>query len=249
VAPEQIDNIENMENYVLHGRSEIIQKLRQLSKKNTLMSVHFDGNTMLTTIIDILPEKNLLVLDYGASEIMNKKLIQADKAVIKTDYDGIVSQFTVHKVQKARLRGSQTLACALPDKVLWVQRRESYRVKVPLSEKVICELTFSNNQVEQYPVLDISQGGLALFDSNHELDLELELELEPGKVFEHCKLILGQHSTSYIDLEIRNHIPLNPQEISEGSRCGCAFLNLNGNFEMSLQKFINMVEMQQKRVD
>lgn len=249
MSPEQIDNIENMEHYVLHGRSEIIQKLRQLGKKNTLMSVHFDGNTMLSTIIDVLPEKNLLVLDYGADEKLNQKLTQTDRAVVKTDYDGIVSQFTVHKVQKARLRGSQTLACALPDKVLWVQRRESYRVKVPLSEKVICELTFSNNQTEKYPVLDISQGGIALFDSNHELELELELELEPGKVFENCKLILGQHDTSYIDLEIRNHIPINSYEISEGSRCGCAFLNINGHFEMALQKFINMVEIQQKRVD
>jgi len=228
---------------MLYGRGEIMQKLRQLGKKNSLISLHFDGESMLSTVVDVLADKNLLVLDYGGDEKINQKLLNSNRAVIKTDYDGITAQFSISDIRKARLQGKPSFACPLPDSVLWVQRREFYRVRIPLSETVTCELIHGDNNRTEYPVLDISTGGIALFDKND------ELELEPGNVFHNCKLTLGEHDAAFINLEIRNHIPLNPVDSSEGTRCGCAFLNLSGDFEIAVQKFINMVDLQQKRTD
>lgn len=237
------DSIENLEHCMLHGRSEIMQKLRQLGKKNSLVTLHFDDDSMLSTVIDVLADRNLLVLDYGANEKLNQKLIKHNRAVVKTDYDGIVAQFSIKDIRKARLQGKPTFACSLPESILWLQRRDAYRVKIPLSEKVTCEVIHGDDQSVIYPVLDISGGGIGLFDAND------ELELEPGNVFNNCKLSLGKYDSAYIDLEIRNHLVINPQNPSAGHRCGCAFLNLSSNFEASMQKFINMVEMQQKRID
>ena len=239
----KIDNIENMEHYMLYGRGEIMQKLRQLGKKNSLVTIHFGELTMLSTVVDVLADKNLLVLDYGGSEELNQKLLKKGKATVKTDYDGITAQFSIKDIRKARLQGKPSFACTLPDSVLWVQRREFYRVRIPLSDVVTCELIHGDNNRTEYPVLDISTGGIALFDQDD------ELELEPGNVFHNCKLTLGDHSTAYINLEIRNHILKNPNDSSEGTRCGCAFVNLTGDFEVDVQKFINIVDLQQKRVD
>ncbi len=243
MEPTKIDNIENMEHYMLYGRGEIMQKLRQLGKKNSLITLHFDEHSMLSTVVDVLSDKNLLVLDYGGNEELNQKLLKYNRAIVKTDYDGITAQFTINNIRKARLQGKPSFACAMPDKVLWVQRREFYRVRIPLSETVTCELIHGDNNRTEYPVLDISTGGIALFDKND------ELELEPGNIFHNCKLTLGEHDAAFIKLEIRNHIPVNPYETSEGTRCGCAFLNLGGDFEASVQKFINMVDIQQKRTE
>lgn len=237
------DNIENMEHYILYGRGEIMQKLRQLGKKNSLITLHFNNQSMLSTVVDVLADKNLLVLDYGGNEELNQKLLEHDRAVIKTDYDGITAQFSISGIRKARLQGKPSFACPIPESVLWVQRREFYRVRIPLSEVVTCELIHGDNHRSEYPVLDISTGGLALFDQND------ELELEPGNVFHNCKLTLGDHYTAFINLEIRNHIQVNPYEISEGTRCGCAFLNLTGGFAAGVQKFINLVDQQQKRTE
>ena len=242
-STQKIDSIENMENYMLHSRGEIIQKLRQLGKKNSLISLHFGEQSMLSTVVDILTDKSLLVLDYGGNEEMNQKLLKHNKATIKTDYDGITAQFSIKDIRKARLQGKASFACPLPESVLWVQRREFYRVRIPLSEVVTCELIHGDNNRTEYPVLDISTGGIALFDANN------ELELEPGNIFHNCKLTMGEHGTAIINLEIRNHILKNPSDPSEGTRCGCAFLNLTGDFESDVQKFINTVDMQQKRVD
>lgn len=243
VDTPKIDSIENMEHYMLYGRGEIMQKLRQLGKKHSLITLHFDESTMLSTVVDVLSDKNLLVLDYGGSEEMNEKLLKHNRAIVKTDYDGIQAQFTIKDIRKARLQGKASFACPLPEDVLWVQRREYYRVRIPLSEVVTCELIHGDNNRTEYPVLDISTGGIALFDKDD------ELELEPGNIFHNCKLTLGDHSTAYINLEIRNHILKNPNNPEEGTRCGCAFINLTGDFEVNLQKFINIVDLQQKRVD
>lgn len=239
----KVDNIENMEHYTLYGRGEIMQKLRQLGKKNSLISLHFGEQSMLSTVVDVLADKNLLVLDYGGNEELNQKLLKHNRAVIKTDYDGITAQFTIKDIRKARLQGKASFACPLPENVLWVQRREFYRVRIPLSETVTCELIHGDDNRTEYPVLDISTGGIALFDKND------ELELEPGNIFHNCKLNLAEYGSTLINLEIRNHIPVNSYEDSEGTRCGCAFLNLSGDFEVCVQKFINMVDLQQKRVD
>lgn len=239
----KIDNIENMEHYMLYGRGEIMQKLRLLGKKNSLITIHFNEQSMLSTVVEVLSDKNLLVLDYGGNEELNEKLIKHNRAVVKTDYDGIQAQFSIENIRKARLQGKQSFACALPESVLWVQRREFYRVRIPLSEVVSCELIHGDNNRTEYPVLDISTGGIALFDQND------ELELEPGNAFHNCKLTLGDHSTIYINLEIRNHLLKNPNEPSDGTRCGCAFLDLTGDSEVDVQKFINIIDLQQKRVD
>ena len=243
VNTPKIDSIENMEHYMLYGRGEIMQKLRQLGKKHSLITLHFGDSTMLSTVVDVLSDKNLLVLDYGGNEEMNEKLLKHNRAIVKTDYDGIQAQFTVKDIRKARLQGKPSFACPLPEDVLWVQRREYYRVRIPLSEVVTCELIHGDNNRTEYPVLDISTGGIALFDKDD------ELELEPGNIFHNCKLTLGDHSSAYINLEIRNHILKNPNNPEEGTRCGCAFINLTGDFEVDVQKFINVVDLQQKRVD
>lgn len=226
---------------MLNGRGEIMQKLRQLGKKNSLISVHFNNQSMLSTVVEVLADKNLLVLDYGANEELNQKLLKHNRAVVKTDYDGITAQFTITDIRKARLQGKPSFACALPESVLWVQRREFYRVRIPLSEKVTCELIHGDGSTTEYPVLDISTGGIALFDKDD------ELELEPGNIFNGCKLNLGEYGSTVINLEIRNHILKNPNDASEGTRCGCAFLNLTGDFEASVQRFINVVDQQQNR--
>lgn len=228
---------------MLRSRGEIIQKLRQLGKNNSTIIIHFNGNAILSSVVDVLTDKNLLVLDCGADEALNKKLTDNDHAIVKTDYQGITAQFSIHNIRKARLHGNPSFACDLPEQVLWVQRREFYRVKIPLSMKVTCELIHGDNHRNVYPVLDVSTGGLAIFDINN------ELELEPGNIFHSSKLVLNGEEDSYISLEVRNHIPLNASDLSAGTRCGCAFMNLTGDFASTLQRFINLVDIQQKRIE
>lgn len=234
----QIDNIENQEKYLINSPGTIKQKLKQLAKNHAQLTINFaNGESFLTSVVDVLSVKNLLILDYGPNESQNEKLIETDRAVLQAKPDGITTQFTIQHIQRARIQGTLSFACPIPETLLWVQRREFYRVKVPLSETVFIEHENEAGKKLRYTVIDISVGGVAIKDFN--------AALEPGDILHNCKLVLGDQAEGIVDLEIRDEIPLDKDN---GKRCGCMFLNLPGELEIEVQRFINYVDIQQKRI-
>ena len=240
---ERSDNIENYEQYLLYNKAAIVQKLRQLERSKNLISAYFGGgaHSFLTVVVDVIPERNILVLDYGADENLNKLLLQADRAVFKTQHLGITAQFTCSSFQKAKRHGKTAIACDLPDSLLWVQRREFYRVRVPMSETVTCEL-HTQEQSLVFPVLDISIGGIALHN------LGQEIEFEEGQLYNSCKLILSTRAEGLTNLEVRNQLALNTNNVDNGERIGCAFLDVGMDTNTKIQRYIHLIETINQRV-
>ena len=235
------DNIEDQEKYQIHGRGEIMQKLRMLGKSNSMITAYFGGGeySLLTLVVDVMADKNLLVLDYGANETMNQKLLQNNRAVLSTNHQGIRAQFSISNIQKAKLQGKACFACPIPDALLWVQRREFYRVRVPLSEQVVVELTNSDGEKFLFPVLDISLGGIALSYTDQ------AIELDASMVFSSCNLKLGNHAEGHVSLELRNVLDIG----NDKRRVGCLFAGYSGDMQGHIQRFIHHVEALLKRVE
>lgn len=240
-----LDNVEEIEKYQLTGRGEIIQKLRQLGKSNSMITAYFAGGeySLLTVVVDVLAEQSLLVLDYGANEAMNSNLISSNRAVLTTNHKGIRAQFVITNIKKARLKGKDCFACAIPTALTWVQRREFFRVRVPMSEPASLEINFDENSRQTFPVLDISLGGLAILNTSND-----NLEFDAGYILNSCKLHISSFVDSYVSLEIRNLIQLGEDRNSK-VRIGCQFINLDSQLSMDIQKFIHHVEALLKRVD
>ena len=241
---ERSDNIENYEQYLLYNKAAIVQKLRQLERGKNLITAHFGGgkHSFLTAVVDVLPDKDILVLDYSSDEKMNKELMKADRAVFKTQHLGITAQFTCTSFQKAKRYGKTAIACTLPDSLLWVQRREFYRVKVPLSDTVTCEI-HTEGENFSYPVLDISIGGIALHDAQEE-----GIEFESGQLYHGCKLVLGTHAEGVISLEVRNILPFTNKNNDNGRRIGCTFLDIGMDINTKIQRYIHLIETINQRV-
>ena len=238
------DSIENFEQYMLYNRAGIIQKLRQLGKSRNLITAHFgDGQfSMLTVVVDVMPDKDMLVLDYGSDEKMNKRMLAAKRIVFKTQHLGITAQFTCTSIQKAKRHGKSAFACNLPDSLLWVQRREFYRVKVPLNDNVTCEL-YHNDEAIQFPVLDISIGGLALHYTDQ------PIELEAGQVFYNCRLVLSNMGEGSVNLEVRNQLPGATSGLPSGSRIGCTFFDLPTDLSSTIQRYIHTIDSMRRRTE
>lgn len=233
----QVANIEDYEKYLLHGRGEIIQKLRQLGKDKNLVTAHIGNDTVLTAIIDVLSDNDLVVLDYASEEKMNKKLIEAKRVILHTQHKGITAQFTVSNIKKARLKGNTVLACPLPENLLWVQRREAYRVRIPRSSRVTCEFYNADQVRIECTVIDISASGFAITNEHNKLKYMV------GDIFQNCKLHLAEFGSITVDLEIRNEI-----QIADSLRIGCAFINLNTDASSTVQRFIHMIDALQRQV-
>ncbi|VAX13383.1 hypothetical protein MNBD_GAMMA24-2120 [hydrothermal vent metagenome] len=236
--------VDNYEKYLLSNKAAIIQKLRQLGKSKNNITAHFGGGkySILTQVVDVLPDKDLLVLDYGSNEATNKKLLQSEHTVFKTQYEGVTAQFSTDFLQKAKLHGKPAFACTIPESLLWVQRREFYRVRIPLRDNVFCELIHDKEILIPYPVLDISIAGLAIriTDSRY--------PIEAGMLFNDARLVLPNEESSLVNIEIMNQLPLKQDNPEAGLRFGCVFHNISADISAKIQRYIYDIELMNRQV-
>jgi c-di-GMP-binding flagellar brake protein YcgR len=240
------DSAVNQEEFLIANRVGIVQKLRQLAKTNRMVTATFNGGsqTMNTAILDVIRDMDLVAIDYGPTEAINQQMLKADRIIFKTDLDGVDVQFTVTSITKAKYQGQPVFAIPIPETILWIQRRQAFRVRVPLGIPAHLEIENSESgDVDKYPVLDISAGGLAFQDDQY------RLKLESGSVITKCRLVLPDHGSAEITLEVRNCFPANRNKPDAGQRLGCAFVNLNMNFASDIQRYIHAMEVLRKRTE
>ena len=236
--------VDNYEKYLLTSRAAIIQKLRQLGKSKNNITAHFGGGkySLLTQVVEVLADKDLVVLDYGSNEATNKKLLKSKHVVFKTQHEGVTAQFNTNFLQKAKLHGKPAFACAIPDSLLWVQRREFYRVRIPLRDKVFCELIHNEDILVPYPVVDISIAGLAIQVE------ELKYNIEPGMIFNGTRLILPDEDAGLVNLEIMNQLPMKQDDPEGSQRFGCQFHNISTDISAKIQRYIYDIELMNRQI-
>jgi len=239
------DSVENQEEFLVANRIGILQKLRRIAKSNCMVTATFNSGaqTLNTAIIDVIRDMDLIALDYGPNESMNQQMLKADRIIFKTELEGIDVQFTVTSITKAKYQGEPVFAIPIPDTMLWIQRRQAYRVRVPLGMPAHIELNNELGGNIKYTVLDISAGGLAIQDDHYRLNLET------GTLLENCQLFLPEHDSGEITLEVRNRFPVNRNKREAGQRLGCAFVNLNMTFGANIQRYIHALEVLRKRTE
>lgn len=239
------DSAENQEQYLVENRIGILQRLRQLAKHNCMISATFNGGsqTINTQIIAVIRDMDLIALDYGPSESINQQLLNADRIIFKGEWEGIDVQFTATSITKAKYEGDPVFAIPIPDNILWIQRRETYRVRTPLGSPAHIEFETEDGVTKKHTVLDISAGGLAIEDQHYKLNFDT------GILLENVRLTLPEHGVAEITLEVRNRFAINRNDNSAGQRLGCAFHQLNMSAGASIQRYINALELLRRRTE
>lgn len=238
------DNVENLDQYMLHSKGEINQRLKQLIKGKSMVTAHCDnGTTMNTSIIDIIREMELVVLDYGIDEKLVQQLLQSGRVIFKSQFEGVTAQFTTTSLTKAKYQNEPVIAVPIPATMLWLQRRQAYRVRIPLGMPVYCEIPFRDGVIQKFKLFDISAGGISLDDEDN------LLKGEPGNVLENCTLELPEFGRVTLQLEERNCFPINKNDPGRGQRCGFCFYNLGMTDQALITRYIHAIETLRKRTE
>lgn len=244
IKPTKSAVIEDDEKFLIYTQSEIIQKLRMLEKSKCIITAYFDHGkqTLLTALVGVLPEKKMVLFDYGPDETVNMAILADNHVVFKTSMNGVTAKFDVATVKKATYNGETVFACPLPHDLLWVQRRDTYRVRVPMGINALCIVHHEKKSV-QYRVHDISVGGVALEDPDNTEDFAL------GKRFQKCELTLPDFGTGVIDLELRSIFPPAPDKPKQSRKVGFLFLDLRSDVDAMIQRFIHHIDSQRRKLD
>jgi len=234
----ELENIADIEKYFIRSKGEIVQKLRLLSKGKSALTGYFNNSSefFLTAIIDVLRDKNVIVLDISKDEALNSKITQSGHVVFKAKHSGITAQFDTDLIQTAKFQGQQFFACKIPDDLLWVQRRNDFRVHIPLGNNAVCQIKNDDGELIEYRIIDASGGGIAIADES------FALKVEAGEQFTGVNLIFNKELSCTTNLTIQNTLPLNFSSPTAGQRIGCSFQFLQADFSADLQRYINQLD-------
>lgn len=239
VAPLRTDNLEQ---YLLYGRREIRQLLQKLIDGHALITAHLIPGELsfLTALITLSDDDEWVFFDIGPDAVINRRALQAEQLACVTQLDKIRIQFAVENITAVEVEGRPAFASPVPDQMLRLQRREFYRLRVPLAHALTCHLPADAGRTQSAPVdarvVDISAGGVGLL-----LDASTTTAAI-GSMLEGCRLTLPDGERLLVVLEVRNISRQTARNGTETVRIGCKFANLPRTADTLIQRYIFRTE-------
>lgn len=227
--------------FAVHSRSEILALMRAIMQRKLLVNLDLPGSRhiVVTSVIAVEATANRVILDVARGDALNRELLSGKGAEFITQLDGVSISFATGPVSLIDYEKLPALSIAVPASVIRLQRREHFRVTLPIARPVKCiVLAQGNDDPEpiQTHIIDVSCGGVAL------ADVAGRLGTVTGRVLERCRLLLPELDPVTTDLEIRNAAQIRRANGSFQTRLGCRFVNLPNDAAAMLQRFIMKIE-------
>jgi len=231
----------------LHKQVEIVSILRALKDSNETITLYFNqGNDfIISSMFSVDEDENSVVLYAGSNASANKQAMLGGKLIAMTQLAKVKIQFVLHNIRLAQYRGRQAMLADIPDSVLRLQRREYFRLIVPIRLPVKCQIPVP--QPEGVPpksvevnVFDISAGGIGISTPPPDIPFDIDM------TFEKCQVDLPGIGVLVATLNIRTIFEVNAKDGTASWRAGCGFINLSGPMLSLLQKYIIKEERERK---
>lgn len=229
----------------VHARVEIIALLTQLQGKNQQLTIKSDNgvDSLLSVILDINDAKNEIIIDGSKSQMLNESITRSARLHVEALYNNIRITFETKSARLIDLNNAAALVIPIPESLVRLQRRESFRVNTPILQPLHCtfELEREDNQTQKFITVlkDISIGGVGLVDENCVIDVSI------GQKCTHCILQLSSTVNVEVDLEIRDTRDVKLTSGKMVRKLGCAFINLSNRTEAVIQRLIMQLERNQ----
>jgi len=236
-----IDLGEQLARYTLHSRAEILFLLRAIQKRKLLVNLDLSGSRQIivTSVLAVDEVKNMLILDSARGDALNHHLMSGKGAEFITQLDGVSISFVIGPVALCEYEKMPALRIALPRSLIRLQRREHFRVPMPLANPVKC-IVPSTSEEDTDPItahiVDIGCGGVAIAESGGRLGPET------GRILPGCRLLLPDTDAITTTLEVRNSAQIRLHNGAFQTRLGCMFIELPKDMAARLQRFVMDVE-------
>lgn len=237
-----IENEQDLGHYWLESRNEVVHILKSLHTHSDSLAVYFDQgrNFILSAILEVRAQHDTFVFDIGSSDDMNRRLLAAEKLTFVGMQEGVRVQWSTGPANVIQFGDAPAFIAWLPESVLRLQRREYYRIDVPLSMKARAYIPAVDATGEGLAIHDIGLGGICVV-ANARLAEAQRLDR-----FEGCYLEMGSGLADLpVSLEVRHVTPLRLRGGRSETRVGLCFLDLRPQDAARIQRFL--VKVQQAR--
>jgi len=244
----EIDQPATYGKYLINNRAEILVHLRALLKHHTLVTIYLDDGEQffLSTLLSIDDEREQLVLDGSNHKESNDAALKAARITLSAPLDSVKIQIRLPSLSLTTFDGKKALMADIPKSILRLQRREFFRVETPHHINPLhCKLAVSNpaggHDVVDYPVFDLSGGGLSLLGSIGDAEL-----FSLGALFHDCRLDIPGESVLSVNLRVCEVLKMELVNGAQQLRLGCEFVSLPGTRLAFIERYITRLERERK---
>jgi c-di-GMP-binding flagellar brake protein YcgR len=173
-------------------------------------------------------------------------LLDSPKITFKTEYLGIKIAFDATRLAKIQHQGVSVFAIPVPESLLWIEARDFYRVKSPISKPSYCRLELKGQEPINLKLYDISLAGFSILNASS----ETSALMIPETHFEQCKIILADTGEGTVSFEIRSKYIINPENSENSDRIekiGCKFTKITPAFENTIQRYMQQIERENRQ--
>ena len=126
--------------YTLHSRAEILFQLRAIQKRKLLVNLDLTGSRQIvvTSVLAVNEANNTLILDSARGDALNHELMSGKGAEFIAQIDGVSITFATGPVTLCDYEKLPALRMAMPKSLIRLQRREHFRVPLPIAHPVKC---------------------------------------------------------------------------------------------------------------
>ncbi len=235
---------EDMESFTITRHGDIVFYLRQLINDRERLNVMFDEGreSLLTMPLHLDEEEGVLILDWGGSEGVNRRLLKSTHATFIANPMGVRNLFHAGRVWETTYQTRPAFAADIPRQYVRLQRRENFRLTLPLAQRRPCTLAVGDDETAmewQMIMVDIGLGGVGLESP------EATLPFGSGQANSRALIDLGKSGRLTVDLEVR-YVRSVTRGRKEMAWVGCRFVKLRPAQETTLQRFITQIQREER---
>lgn len=242
-SPSQLEiGSDDIGRYLIESEKEIVFILRACAQKGEGATAHFNhGNDfILTSIIHVDEDSGAVILDYGANETLDRKILSARKIIFITAQDRVKIQFTADHIELTDYEGRPAFKIDLPESLVKLQRREYFRLNTPISRPLICTFPLEGGRKLNLTISDISIGGIGVTIPPETPKFELDT------LYRGCHFSLPEIGTIVAALQVCNAFEVTMKNGTRTTRAGCMFVNLPGTMQTMIQRYIIKLERERR---
>ena len=225
--------------FQLTSRRDIVAVLRQLGRRPELITGYFDQGrqSLVTAVLEVDQDAGEVVLDHGPDDAINRRALAAGQLVCMARQNNVSVKFRLHGLRRDSRDDGPVFRAPLPDSLYRLQRREFFRVPMPVSNPVLCRIATEAGEVHEFRVTDMSLGGVGIVDA------AMKLPLRIGDIFNGAELRVPGQRPLAVDLEIRNVSRHIFRDGTVGRRLGVAFQGLAPQGSTLLQRYLQRLQI------
>ncbi len=227
--------------YLVSHATEVERILREMMGDKNIVAIYGDNGKqfLLSTLVQIEPEKGYLLFEQGVDAGMNRVLLDSKECTFASTHDQVHIQFSSDQIEAAMLGHEPVFRVPMPRELLRLQRREYYRLVTSVINPVKCLINTSNGLMESV-VVDISIGGVGV------LAYPEVGGLKAGETYHGCRITLPGTGEFAIGLSVCTTFEITLKNGRLTHRAGCQFIDLPASVETAIQRYIIQVDRERR---